>query len=502
MSDTNPANANFTGGVPLSRLPGDGMVQGTVDGEDALLIRHGNEFFAVGAHCTHYQGPLAEGLVAGDQLRCPLHHACFSLRTGEALCAPAFDPIPCWRVELSADRIFVREKLSAPMPESRKRQEPASIVIAGGGAAGFAAAEMLRRQGYSGSLAMISADDSTPYDRPNVSKDYLAGTAPEEYMPLRPPGFYSSNRIELVLNTRVSRIGVPDRRVHLEGGTTYEFGALLLATGADPVKLSIPGAEPSRIFYLRSYSDSRALVGKANSAKRVLIIGASFIGLEAAASLRQKGLEVHLVAPDKQPFERTLGTEVGRFMRGLHESNGVVFHLGETVARLDRQRATLSGGSSIEADIVVAGVGVKPSLALAEQAGLKVDNGVLVNEYLETSVPGIFAAGDIARWPYQGSGELARVEHWVVAERQGQVAAKNMLGMRQAFDTVPFFWTHQFDVSLNYVGYARQWDAVEIAGDLNARDCTVMYKRGGKVVAVATIGRDLASLQAEAAMQG
>jgi NADPH-dependent 2,4-dienoyl-CoA reductase/sulfur reductase-like enzyme/nitrite reductase/ring-hydroxylating ferredoxin subunit len=503
----NSAKPDFAKGFAVELIPDGGMIQGQVDGEDVVLACRGSEFFAVGAYCTHYHGSLAEGLMVGDELRCPLHHACFSLRTGEALRAPALDPIPCWRVERIGDNLMVREKSSAPtqnkLPASRNPQRlPNSVVIMGGGAAGLAAADMLRREGYDGPVTIISADDFAPCDRPNLSKDYLAGSAQEDWIPLRSPDYYASQRIDLVLKSRVSTLDAQRKQIQVDDGKTYNFGALLLATGADPLKLSIPGASSdSPLYYLRTFADSRALVAKAGSAKQAIVVGASFIGLEVAASLRERGIGVHVVAPEQQPLERVLGVEVGRFVRGLHEAHGVVFHLGETVTRLDGQRATFSSGATLDADFVVMGVGVRPSLALAEQAGLKVDRGIVVDEYLETTVAGIFAAGDIARWPDPHSGALVRVEHWVVAERQGQTAARNILGYRERFNAVPFFWSQHYDNAIKYVGHAEKWDAVEIDGDLEARDCAVTYKLGGRTLAVATVSRDLHSLQMEAAME-
>jgi NADPH-dependent 2,4-dienoyl-CoA reductase/sulfur reductase-like enzyme/nitrite reductase/ring-hydroxylating ferredoxin subunit len=496
------------------------MVLGQVDADDVILVRRGGEFFAVGAVCTHYHGPLSDGLVVGDTVRCPWHHACFSLRTGEALRAPALDPISCWRVERVGDKAFVHEKLAQPSAKtavvsqysspksssnasSNSRALPTAVVIVGGGGAGLAAADMLRREGYDGTLTMISSDDSPPYDRPNLSKDFLAGTAPDDWIPLRSSEYYNDRRIELVLGSLVSSLDIKRRQVQLENGKTYGFGALLIATGAEPVRLQIEGATDAQIHYLRTFADSRVIVAKTASAKRVVVVGASFIGLEVAASLRARGIDVDVVAPDSLPLERVMGPDIGRFLRGLHESHGVVFHLASTVSRMSGRSVTLSSGTIVDADFVVLGVGVRPSLALAERAGLAIDRGIAVNEYLETNVPDIFAAGDVARWPDPHSGERIRVEHWVVAERQGQVAAKNILGQQEPFTAVPFFWSQHYDVAINYVGHAETWDAAEIDGqlDLNARDCAVTYKRRGRTLAVATISRDLQSLQAEAAME-
>lgn len=497
---TDTPRPDFSAGFPVHELADGGMLQGTAGGEEVLLARRGDAFFAVSAHCSHYHGPLADGLLVDDTVRCPWHHACFSLRTGEALRAPAVDAITCWRVELKGEKLFIREKLPAPSVQS-KAKGPESIVIVGGGAAGLAAADMLRREGYDGPLTMISADSSPPTDRPNLSKDYLAGTAQEEWIPLRSDSYYEEQRIDLLLNARVAALDLRQKRVTLADGGSRGYSALLIATGADPVQLVIPGATSGQVFYLRTFADSKAIVARAASAKRVVVVGASFIGLEVAASLRARGLEVHVVGPESVPLERVMGPEVGAFIRRLHEDHGVTFHLGQTVGRVDGSKVTLSGGDVIEADFIVVGVGVRPVIDFAEKAGLQVDRGLSVNEYLETSEPGVFAAGDIARWPDPHTGERIRVEHWVVAERQGQTAARNILGKRERFDAVPFFWSQHYDVAINYVGHAEKWDNIAIDGSLDVRDCSVAYKRGDRTLAVATIGRDVASLQAERLME-
>ena len=467
-----------------------------------LLVQAGSELFAIGAHCSHYHGPLADGVVAGKTVRCPWHHACFDLSSGEAVRAPALSPVECWKVERSSGKIFVKEKRAQVKP----RRAPTTngvgrIVIVGGGAAGFAAAEMLRRRGFGGSISMLSQDQAAPVDRPNLSKDYLAGSAPEEWLPLRPDAFYTDNEIQLQLNAEVLSLDVKGREVVKADGERLGYDRLLLATGAEPVRLPIPGADQNHVHTLRSIADCRAIIRKTESARRALVIGASFIGLEVAAALRARGIEVHVVAPEARPMERVLGAQMGDFVRALHEEHGVVFHLQDTVNAIDGRRATLKSGGSLEVDFVVIGVGVRPRGALADQAGLAIDRGVAVNAFLETSVRGVYAAGDIARWPDPNSGDKIRVEHWVVAERQGQTAAANMLGLNERFNAVPFFWSQHYDVPINYVGHAEQWDDIEIDGDIKARDCLLRYKRNGRVCAVASIFRDVANLQAELAME-
>jgi NADPH-dependent 2,4-dienoyl-CoA reductase/sulfur reductase-like enzyme/nitrite reductase/ring-hydroxylating ferredoxin subunit len=496
-----PAGPDLSLGVMPSEFSGD-MLVGHVGDEDVLLVRSGSEIFAIDAHCSHYHGPLAEGLVDGESVRCPWHHACFDLRTGEATRAPALSAIAVWKVEREGERIFVRQKRAQPKPRIKGAVDaPARIVIVGGGAAGFAAAEMLRRQDYRGSIVMLSQEAAAPVDRPNLSKDYLAGSAPEDWLPLRPEGFYADAGIDLRLGTEVASIDARARDVVLAGGETVPYDRLLLATGAEPVHLPISGVDQPHVHVLRSLADCRAIIASANGARRAIVIGASFIGLEAAASLRARDIEVHVVGLEQRPLERVLGPEMGDFVRALHEEHGVIFHLGDTVTSIDGKRATLKSGGVLDADVVVIGVGVRPRLALAEKAGLAIDRGVTVDAYLETSIPGIYAAGDIARWPDPHSGETIRVEHWVVAERQGQTAARNMLGQREAFEAVPFFWSQHYDVPINYVGHAEKWDEIAVDGDIAAKDCLLRYKSGGRVLAVASIYRDVASLEAEIRME-
>jgi NADPH-dependent 2,4-dienoyl-CoA reductase/sulfur reductase-like enzyme len=374
---------------------------------------------------------------------------------------------------------------------------PASVVIIGGGAAGNAAAETLRHEGYSGHITMLSADDSLPCDRPNLSKGYLAGTASEASNILRSTKFYRDQEIDLRLGARVTAIDIGSGHVDLADGNRHAFGALLLATGAEPVRLEVPGSDLSHVHYLRTVTDSHALVSKALSSRRAVVIGASFIGLEVASSLRTRNIDVHVVGREAIPMERIFGKEVGKFIRTLHEDRGVTFHLGTTVTSIDEQNVALQNGEKLQADLVVIGIGVRPLTSLAQRAGLAVDRGITVDEYLEASAPRIFAAGDIARWPDRLTGERIRVEHFVVAERQGQTAARNILGHGEVFDAVPFFWTEQYDFGIAYIGHAERWDKAEIDGWFDAEGCTITYRRAGRKLAVAVVHRDLEGLHAE-----
>jgi NADPH-dependent 2,4-dienoyl-CoA reductase/sulfur reductase-like enzyme/nitrite reductase/ring-hydroxylating ferredoxin subunit len=491
---------DLTQGVPAGELKEGTPLLGQVNGEAVMLVRRGQEIFAVSATCTHYSGPLAEGLVVGETVRCPWHHACFDLRTGQPEGAPALNPIACFQVSEAGGKVRVGDKL-VPAPRAPRPNAPAAIVIIGAGGAGNAAAEALRREGYDGRITMVGREGTVPYDRPNLSKDYLAGTAPEEWIPLRGEDFYREQKIDLVLGNAAEKIDVQAKTVTLAGGRALPWDRLLLAPGADPVRLDVPGGNLPHVRTLRSLADSRNIIAALGPDKKVVVVGASFIGMEVAAALRARQIDVHVVAPETRPFERVLGPELGELLRNLHASKGVVFHLGDTVARVDEKSVTLKSGATLAADLVITGIGVRPLLGLAEGAGLALDRGITVDQYLETSAPGIFAAGDVARWPDPHSGQRIRVEHWVVAERMGQAAARNMLGLRRPFTDVPFFWSTQHELTLNYVGHAEKWDRIEIDGDLEKRDARLVYRSGGKALAVVTIGRDQLSLRAEAAME-
>ena len=499
-SDAAPplSGPDFSAGVSIGELPEGEPVLGHASGKATILVRRGESVYATGAKCTHYGGPLAEGIVVGDTIRCPWHHACFHLGTGEALGAPALDPIPTLEVVREGDRVRVGARRPSPSPR-QPVTSPASIVVLGSGAAGAAAVEVLRREGYAGPVALVGSEP--PVDRPNLSKHYLAGKAKEEWIPLRDEAFYRSLGVELLVGNPARSLDLLAKMVTLESGRRLEFDALLYATGAEPVRLPLPGADRPEVLVLRTLADSRAIIARASSASRAVVVGASFIGLEVAASLRSRGLEVDVVAPDRVPLARVLGDELGAFVRTVHEAKGVRFHLGCKPATIGEGSVTLDDGTVLTCDFVVLGVGVRPRLALAEAAGLPVDRGVVVDEQLRAA-PGVWAAGDVARFPDWRSGQSVRIEHWVVAERMGQVAARNMLGAATPYRDVPFFWSAHFDVTLSYVGHAEAWDSVEVRGSLEGRDALVAYRQAGRVAAVVTLGRDRASLKVEAAMQG
>ena len=496
--DENPTGLDLKTGVDFGKLAQNTPVLGHLDDDQIVLVRQGEEVFATGAVCSHYGGPLAEGLVVERTIRCPWHHARFDLRTGEAIGAPALNPIPCFEVRRHDGRVTIGEKIK-PDFHVVCPLHPSSVVIVGAGAAGAACVDMLRAKGYDGPL--ILASDEEPVDRPNLSKDYLAGTAPEDWIPLRTRDYYESIRVELITGDPAMRINPTGRQISLRSGRALRYGALLLATGAEARVLSIPGADLPHVCRLRTLADSRAIITKAKEARSCIVIGASFIGLEVAASLRQRGLEVAVIGQDPVPLGKILGEELGRFVQRLHEQHGVRFFLNATPRVIRPDRVELADGRSIEGTLVVLGVGVAPRTSLAEAAGLKVDNGVVVDETFLTSAPEIFAAGDLARYPEPISGEQARIEHWVVAERQGQSVARSMLGIGGPFRDAPFFWSQHYETRISYVGHVSVWESCEVKGELEKQDACAVYRRNGQTVAVVTIGRDQLSLRVEAAME-
>jgi NADPH-dependent 2,4-dienoyl-CoA reductase/sulfur reductase-like enzyme/nitrite reductase/ring-hydroxylating ferredoxin subunit len=481
-------------GVDLSTLKDGEPLLGHAGGEAVVLVKRGENCFAVGATCTHYSGPLAEGLVVGETIRCPWHHARFDLATGAPHGGPGINPLPCYDVARTGALVRVGKKRDGA-PKKRPAKSPSSVAIIGSGAAGTLVADTLRAEGYDGPIALIG-DEGIPVDRPNLSKDYLAGTAPEEWMPIRDESAFADKKISLV-KARAKAIDVAHKRVTVDGASDLAYDTLVLATGAAPVRLPIPGADLPHVHLLRTLGDSRAIIAAAQGAKQAVVIGGGFIGLEAAASLRARNIDVTVVLREKVTLEHILGEALGKFVEALHTEHGVKFIRDNTVS-IDATGVKLAGGTTLPAELVVMGVGVKPRVELAQAAGLTVDNGIVVDDRLRTSAPGIFAAGDVARFPWHG--RPARIEHWVHAERMGFTVARNILGHDEPFTLAPFFWSQHYDVPIAFVG-AGPWDSVEVSGDPAVRDVGVTYKRDGKAVAYASIYRDLDSLRFEASLE-
>jgi NADPH-dependent 2,4-dienoyl-CoA reductase/sulfur reductase-like enzyme/nitrite reductase/ring-hydroxylating ferredoxin subunit len=464
-----------------------------------LLARVGDRFHAVSATCPHYGAPLVDGVLCGTQLVCPWHHATFNVANGDLEEPPALDALAYYDLRVEGERILI--DLPADVPERRVPTMTArnsvidsrQFVIIGAGAAGYAAAQTLREAGFRGNVVMITREDRAPYDRPNLSKDYLHGHAEPEWMPLRAEEFFNDHGIQLVLKREVTRVDARSRTIVFENGETMDYDALLIATGGAPVRLNIPGSDLKKVCLLRSFADADSIIETANRSRRAVVIGASFIAMEAAYSLRERGLDVTVVAPSQEPFETTLGIEVGPLFRREHQKHGVRFKLGSMVYGFEGshnvEAVVLDNGERIETDMVVAGVGVKPVTQFLEGVELAEDGGVVVDSYL-WAADGVYAAGDIANFPDLRTGERTRIEHWRTAQQQGRTAARNMVGHPTSFDAVPFFWTRQFDIGLLYVGHATSWDEIVFRGEVSSHDFLAFYIKDDRVAAVAGMNRD------------
>ena len=505
------AGPDLSAGVAASDLPEGAVLAGSVDGEAVLLARVGGRLHAVGATCTHLGGPLGEGVLVGGEVRCPWHHARFALATGEAVGAPAFDPLPCFAVEERDGRVVVTGKRPRPEQPRPAAEPPERVVILGGGAAGHACAEMLARSGLGGRATVLSDDPDPPYDRTFLSKQYLIGMVGRDECALDGAGIYgpdgSSGGPVRLVRERATALDLERREVETEGGGRHGFDALVIATGSEPKRPEGPGLDGPGVFVLRTLADADRIIAAAEAGRRAAVLGASFVGLEVAASLRQRDVEVEVVAPDEVPLERMVGAEVGRMIRGVHEERGVRFRLGRTAEGFDGRRLALDDGSAVEADLVVAGIGVAPRVALARDAGLAMagedeGRGIAVDARLETSAPGVFAVGDVASYPDAHVGRRIRVEHWVHAERQGQHVARVLMGEADAYTDPPFFWSAHFDTGLRYLGHVGRIEGMEVDGSVEGREFAMRLRGEGREEAFVTCNRDPETLEEEARWEG
>ena len=485
----------------IEEVPDGGILAGVVGEDHVFVWRTGNRLKAYSADCPHLGGPLNKGIVVGATIRCPWHHACFDFETEEATAAPAFDALLEYPVTIDDNR-FSAKPASAQIFRRIGRHEVSlgTMAIVGGGAAGFAAADAIRKIGWRGGVTIFSDEAEQPHDRTLLTKDYLEGAFGDDRLPIARHSLVDLG-VDFQGDASVQQIEPEHKRLRLANGDERSYEKLLLATGAAPRRLDVPGGGLPHLMVLRSLRDCRRILANVISGARVAVMGGSFIAMEAAASLFGRGLSVDVISPEEHPLEKVFGRELSDLILELTPARGCAF-TSARVARIEDKQVLLQGGERIDADIVVVGIGVEPRLQLAKAAGLTLDRGVVVNSRLQTSDPNIFAAGDIARWPDPHTGENIRVEHWVVAERQGQVAAANMLGRDQTFTMVPFFWTKHFDLSIRYVGHAEKCDEVRVEGDLARRDGLVRFRRAGTDLAVATVERDKESLRAELTMEG
>lgn len=467
---------------------------------EVLLIRHKGEYFAIAAHCTHYKAPLAEGVLSGDCIICPWHNAYFNITTGDQQEPPGLDSLPRYKVKIDGDKVIVCVPEDSvltrtpPMAKYDSNVDSRTFVILGAGAAGAHAAETLRVANFQGRIIMATQDDRLPYDRTWLSKDYFNGKASREQMPLRSSEFYQNHDIEVWLNKSVGQVDAQTKKIQFADGDTLSYDTLLLATGGKPRQLQVPGADLQNVLTLRSFGDCDRILEAAKTVTHAIVIGSSFIGMETAAGLAQKGINVTVVSPDSVPFEKTLGQEIGSVFQQVHEEQGVSFQLGRKVERLEGngkvEAAILDNGDRLPANMVIVGIGVQPATEFV--AGVEhhpKDHSILVNDYLQAA-DGVYAAGDIACYPDWRTDEPTRVEHWRIAAQQGRIAAHNMAGKPTKFRAVPVFWTMQFKFPLRYVGHTNQWDELIVDGDLQKRQFIAFYVKDDQVLAAATSQRD------------
>ncbi len=478
----------------------DGEMKQVAVGEtDVLLARVDGRYHAVGNACTHYGAPLSNGVLLGSRVVCPWHHSCYSVVSGDLEEPPGLDSLPRYDVRLDGKDILVAvpdgapEQRTLPPVKADLSVDAREFVIVGGGAAGAAAVEALREAGFRGRIVLLTAESRLPYDRTLLSKAYLAKGDDQGWIPMRPAAFYRERDIEIMERT-VSRLNAEAQTLRLSDGTTLHYDALLLAPGSIVRRPDVPGAHLERVLLLRTPEDSDRIVAAAEAGRRAVVIGASWIGMECAAGLRARDVEVTVVAPEQVPFEKILGTEAGQALQKLHEDNGVTFQLGVEVARLEGtaavERVVLQSGDTLGTDFVVAGVGVRPATEFLG-ALTNEDGSVSVDEQLRVrGAPGqVYAAGDIARFPAFNDGEI-RIEHWRVAMQHGRVAALNMAGRDQRFDDAPFFWTQQYGKSFRYVGHVEQTDETIVDGNLDGLKALVYYVSDGQLQAALGVGRD------------
>ncbi|MBN2105164.1 FAD-dependent oxidoreductase [bacterium] len=473
-----------------------------VDDHEIFLLRQDNDVVAVGNECPHHGAPLNEGFITDHELVCPWHNARFDLQHGQPISPPALDGLPVYETRVDKGAVFIRAK-KEPAISKPEGPEPRVILIVGAGAAAQSAAETFRRQGFAGKIQMLTREKDLPYDRTLLSKPYLSGQKTDENMLLRSQEFYEDLEIEVMTGCMVHEIDISKRKAYAGQGESFIYTQCLLATGGIPRKPGIPGEDLNNVVTLRSWDDGRKIRSALKKVKQVLIVGAGFIGLEAAASLRDAGVRVHLVAPEKVFLAPVFGEAVGKYLLSQHESRGVRFHLGHTVKEYHGDKmgyvreAELSDGTLLPVELVIEGLGIDPAVDYLKGTGLLENGEVLVDGRLQTHHPEIFAAGDIARIPDPVTGEPHRFEHWVEAQRQGKHAALSMLGAEDNYNEVPFFWTRQYGQSLKYIGNAPQFDRTAVLGDIRKGEFLIGYYSGGRLSAAASIGMDAELFEVE-----
>lgn len=461
-----------------------------------LIVKTQQGFFALGCLCSHYKAELIDGVLCDNSLMCPWHHAVFDVKSGELLQPPALDGIPSYPIKADKDELIINipEKKQKVEENLEITQNPHFIIL-GGGASGLVAAQELRKLNFKGRITIISQSSLSPIDRPNISKEYLEGISDPSWMPLRSTKWFERKKIELKLNSEVIGIDPKNKTVSTQKGDLYKFDKLFISTGSSPQGLNPPMNHDFRnVFTLRSQEDADKIIPVADKSGEIVVIGASFIGMEVAASLVKRKLKVTVIAIETIPFERILGKEVGQVFQSVHESFGINFRLGQGIRDIHgteglANEVELFDGSRIKTDLIVLGTGVKPTTEFLNDSTLSMnskDNSLIVSMDLKTNHPDIYAGGDIA----EVNG--LRIEHWRVAQQHGIMAARSMMEIPPEFNGnyVPFFWTRQLEFSLRYVGHSTHWDNVIIKGDLGLKSFIAYYLEDGIVKAAAGSGHD------------
>lgn len=478
------AESDLKNGEPISRKVGD---------KEILLVRVGHRVFACGGKCTHYGAPLADGVMTDHTITCPWHNSMFDVRTGNMMLPPALEHLAQYPVKVENGEIFVGRPTKTLFPKL-ERITDRTFAIIGAGAAGNAAAETLRREGFDGRIVLITRESDYPYDRPNLSKDYLAGQIAPEWVPLRSRKFYANHHIEVLLNHEVTGLDPGLKLIHFAEGKPLAYDRLLIATGGIPRNQDVPGTDLKGYVLLRTLTDANVLIAAAEQANKAVIVGGGFIGLETAASLQARKVAAEVVIREEAPLVKTFGERIGRFIQSIHEKQGVKFHVNKIVKEIvgtDKVQAViLSDGTRVDTDIVLAGLGITPAVEFLEQTGIVEDGAVPVDNRLQTRVENVFAAGDIAVVPTPPHGAPMRVEHWVVAEREGQHAARTMMGSPMPYSEIPFFWTKQYEYSFRYIGHAERYDRVAYRGNVEEGKFLAGYYQDGSLKAVAGLKMD------------
>lgn len=464
-----------------------------------LLCRINNEYFAVGANCTHYGAPLEEGILKDDMIICPWHHACFNAKTGNLLEPPAMDSLTKYEIKTEGNsvKVFVPDKIQGSwVPDMARKDIKAdsrTFLILGAGASGYSAAQSMRENGFKGNIIMITHENKTPYDRPNLSKDYLAGNADPAWMPLRSDEFYKEYGIEIKTEMVIKAVDLKLKNVTFQNGEEINYDKLLIATGGIPRKLNVPGADLQNIFYLRSFKDCDDIISAAKNSKKAVVIGSSFIGMETASSLMERNIEVTVISPDETPFERNFGKDIGNLFKSEHEKKGISFKLKSNIKSFKGdimvRSVLLESGEEIETDFVIVGIGVMPATQFLTGIDLLKDGSLKTDSYL-CVIDDVYASGDIATFPDFHTGDFIRVEHWRLAEQLGRVAGANMTGKKIKYEEIPFFWTVQAGLNLRYVGFTKGWDEIITDGSISQKEFISYYIKNNTVLAAAGINRD------------